>query len=68
MKPRSKSVWMTPAALGAVSPMWMVQAHFLLAGREVGAQAQQVIGGPDERSHAAFGHAHVLQELGAFLG
>src|ERR1035437_9671136 len=27
MKPRSKSVWMVPAAWGAVSPMWMVQAR-----------------------------------------
>jgi hypothetical protein len=24
MKPFSKSVWMTPAAWGAVSPTWMV--------------------------------------------
>jgi hypothetical protein len=27
MKPRSKSPWITPAACGAVSPMWMVQAR-----------------------------------------
>jgi hypothetical protein len=27
MKPRSKSVWMTPAACGAVSPTWIVQAR-----------------------------------------
>ena len=27
MNPRSKSVWMVPAAWGAVSPMWMVQAR-----------------------------------------
>ena len=27
MKPRSKSVWMVPAAWGAVSPTWMVQAR-----------------------------------------
>ena len=27
MKPRSKSVWMVPAAWGAVSPMWIVQAR-----------------------------------------
>ena len=27
MKPRSKSVWITPAACGAVSPTWIVQAR-----------------------------------------
>ncbi len=27
MKPRSKSEWMTPAATGAVSPAWIVQAR-----------------------------------------
>ena len=27
MKACSKSVWITPAALGAVSPWWMVQAR-----------------------------------------
>ena len=27
MKPRWKSVWMTPAACGAVQPRWMVQAR-----------------------------------------
>ena len=26
MKPFSKSVWMTEAALGAAQPLWMVQA------------------------------------------
>jgi len=30
MKPRSKSVWMTPAAWGAVSPWWMVHARAYL--------------------------------------
>src|SRR5665647_3335006 len=27
MNPRSKSVWITPAACGAVQPLWMVQAR-----------------------------------------
>ena len=27
MKPRWKSVWMTPAACGAVQPWWIVQAR-----------------------------------------
>ena len=27
MKPRWKSVWITPAACGAVQPLWMVQAR-----------------------------------------
>lgn len=27
MNPRSKSLWITPAACGAVSPLWMVQAR-----------------------------------------
>ena len=27
MKPRSKSVWMTPAACGAVKPLWIVHAR-----------------------------------------
>ena len=27
MKPRSKSVWMTPAACGAFQPLWIVHAR-----------------------------------------
>ena len=27
MKPRSKSVWMTPAHFGAFQPLWKVQAR-----------------------------------------
>jgi hypothetical protein len=27
MKPRSKSLWITPAACGAVAPRWVVQAR-----------------------------------------
>ena len=63
MKPRSKSVWITPAAWGAVSPMWMVQAaHFLHPGGEVGLQAQQREGGADQAVQARLGLAHVGQE------
>ena len=42
MNPFPKSEWITPAAAGALSPSWIVQAHFLFAGREVAAQAEQI--------------------------
>ena len=62
MKPRSKSEWMTPAALRrGVAGVDRPGAHFLLAGGEVGPQAEQVIGGADQRADAALLHAQLLR-------
>ena len=41
-------------------------ADFLLAGGEVGRQAEQVIGAADERGYAGVGDAEGLEELGGF--
>ena len=54
MNPRSKSEWMTPAALRRrVADVNRPRPHFFLAGGEVGLQAEQVIGGADQRADAA---------------
>ena len=70
MKPRSKSVWMTPAYLrrgGADRDG--PGAHFLHAGGEVSLQAEQGEGAADQAVQARFFHAHVRQEgLAVFLG
>ena len=55
---------MTPAACGAVSPTWMVQARTSLdAGGEVGLQAEQRVAGADQAVEAGFVQAHGLEEL-----
>ena len=69
MKPRSKSEWMTPAACGAVSPAWIVHARdFLLARREIRAQAEQMIRCADQRADAAIRRRRGLQKLLRVLG
>ena len=42
-------------------------AGFLHAGGEIGAQAEQVIDGADQRGDAGIVHAHVLEKLGGFF-
>ena len=64
MKPFSKSEWMTPAACGrGVAGVDRPGARFLLAGGEVGAQAEQVVGRADERRHARVRDAEVGEVL-----
>ena len=50
MKPRSKSVWISPAASGALAPLCDGPgARFLGAGGEEGDQAEQLVAGADDR-------------------
>ena len=65
MKPFSKSVWITPAACGAVAPpAHRPGAHFLHAGGEVGLQAQQLVAGADHAVQARLGQAEIVEEIG----
>ena len=41
-------------------------ADFLFAGREVGGEAEQVVGAADERRNARIGDAEGLEEFGGF--
>ena len=61
MKPRSKSVWMTPAAAGPSSLADRPGAGFLLAGGEVGAEAEEVVDGADEVGDADCFDAHAVR-------
>ena len=65
MKPRSKSVWMTPAHCGRLpaGPERPGPA-LLLAGGEERAQAEQVVGGVDEPGQRALAEAQGLEHLG----
>ena len=66
MKPRSKSVWITPAACGAVDPaLHRPRPHFLFAGGEIGLQPQQFVGAADHAVQARLIEPQVLEELGA---
>ena len=63
MKPFSKSVWMTPAACGAVSPdVDRPRADLLRADGEVRLQAQQPVAGVDDAVEARLVQPQVGEE------
>ena len=67
MKPRSKSLWILPAACGALVPLRMVHArHSPLAVGQEGDQAQQVVAGGDEVVQTTGFNAHFSQEKPSF--
>ena len=69
MKPFCRSVWISPAASGAVAPRRTVQArHFVRPDGEEGLQAQQVVGQADHAVQAGFFDAVFLQESRGVLG
>ena len=64
MKPRSKSVWIVPAALHRrVAGVDGPGADFLFVEGEEGAQPEHVVGAADQRGDAGFLHAQFLQIL-----
>ena len=66
MKPRSKSVWITPAACGAVDARAHGPgAHFLRTRGEIGLQSQQFVGGADDAIKSGLLKPQLAQELGA---
>ena len=63
MKPFSKSVWITAAAWGAVSPFAMVQARTSFTpGGEIGLQAEQLVGSADQTVQPRFFQVQVGQK------
>ena len=68
MKPFSKSVWMTPAACGALAPLWIVQARDSFGpGGQVGLQAEGVEADAGELVEARLVLAGRGQQLGGVL-
>ena len=64
MKPRWKSVWITPAASGAVAPLRDRPGPRLLgAGGQVGLQAEGVEADPGQHVEARLVDAHLGEHL-----
>ena len=63
MKPRWKSVWITPAASGAVEPARKVQARILLPGGEIRAQTEHVVRRCQERRHGTVAETECLEHF-----
>ncbi len=66
MKPRSKSVWIAPAACGAVAPTRTVQARTSFGPAvKIGLQAQQPVGAADHAVQSRLAQAELGQEFAA---
>ena len=62
MKPFSKSVWMTPAACGALRSLFdRPGARFLRADGEEGDEMQEIVAGADDPVEARLAQAHRLE-------
>ena len=63
MKPRSKSVWMSPGRFGCLGALVDGPgARFLRAGGEEGDEAEKLVTGLDHASEAGFVQAEVGQK------
>ena len=68
MKPFWKSVWITPAASGAVAPLGIVQARDSFGpGRQVGLQTEGVEADPGQGVEAGLVDVHLGQELAGLV-
>ena len=68
MKPRWKSVWMTPAASGAVAPLRdRPGAGLLGTGGQVGLQAEGVEADPGQHLEAGLVDAHLGEHLAGLV-
>src|SRR5215218_9137280 len=68
MKPRWKSVWITPAACGAVAPTGIVQARASFGPGEVGLQSEGGEADAGQLVEAGLLLADGGQQLGGLLG
>ena len=63
MKPRSKSLWISPAACGPLAPFLDGPgARFLGADGEEGDEVEQVVAGADDAREAGLVETHFLEE------